>query len=359
MTYAFSQIMLLLTAQPTPEAIPVPEPTALSRSVLVDQRKRVHTSCQPNAPEAEIVVEIVAGLIAKKSDRLDYRGIQVIDVERVNVPDDLGRMVQTLRFRGLLSAATQGQRLQQEAEMELESRKEEIGWPLVHPVRVDVSQMYVEAGRPFSDMAKVLVIERFMDDVLTEQMDRPPKPGDVVQEPRVIGRMRVLLYDPHLRQVCLCGAAPNHHDLARIACAVQRLPGVDRVCAAHVLLIDARKEETTDRDIHYQTATIFGEAIGAARHCEGPKLIALADMMIRQGRISPSVWYLRAAGHLLCGDDIHARGDVRLAGVDIRRHRLLEGFQGPLRDRLEFLVEASPFVSVGPHPPTGTPAACR
>ena len=75
--------------------------------------------------------------------------------------------------------------------------------------------------------------------------------------------------------------------------------------------------------------------------------------MIRMGRFSTSVWYLRAAASLQAGNEFLARGNARLAGVEKRRHTLFERIQGPMRVYLEkMIIQGGPFVSL---PPTLSP----
>ncbi|MCB9807813.1 hypothetical protein H6770_01000 [Candidatus Peribacteria bacterium] len=105
--------------------------------------------------------------------------------------------------------------------------------------------------------------------------------------------------------------------------------------------------------VHRNTQELYGEAIHALNDGISHRVIALCDQMIRMGRFSTSVWYLRAAASLQSGDEFLARGNARLAGAEQRRHTLFERLQGPMRIYLEkMIIQEGPFVSL---PPTLSP----
>ncbi|MCB9924524.1 MAG: hypothetical protein H6822_20265 [Planctomycetaceae bacterium] len=323
-------IALLLVSQHEPEVLQTPTPSAHDLPVI-----------QP--------VSLLVQWLQQNSADANLQGIEVIEATLAHITDEMGRERPSVALRGILIAENQREQLRAAATRVLEPHKSKLGWPPEVPLDVDVSGMYIAHGRPLSDMARLLLIERYMDDVLTDQPDRLVK---IVRLPQKTGTVRILHYDSHFRHVSLCGAVPSNRERQRITSAIERLQCVDEVDSSRVLLIDARVA-VTEPDVHRNTQELYGEAIHALNDGISHRVIALCDQMIRMGRFSTSVWYLRAAASLQSGDEFLARGNARLAGAEQRRHTLFERLQGPMRIYLEkMIIQEGPFVSL---PPTLSP----
>jgi len=277
---------------------------------------------------------------------LEKQGVEVLEAEVVKYKSDDGDPLEKVLLYGIRSPDVSEQDFTAKAKDELKKKVGVIGWPqLTQPREVDVSKMLVFDTSSMSDMRRLLLVERILDDMLSEVVERTTRANVTVDVIRLRGKVRILHYNVKDRRMTLCGVVSNGRERQRIEQMLLRLKDVEDVVSDHVLLTDARSLSADTADSYLDTRPLHCEAMSALKHSSGPELVCFADEMIRMGRFSSSVWYLRAAGHLMSGNDILAVGDLRIAGADRDRHGLLEKFQGHQRIKLERMVAHGPFIT--------------
>jgi hypothetical protein len=312
----FTAILFVFVAAAQPSAV---EPMTVNQAGQNSQRE---------GNVADTIVSVLTGL--KPRFRFEILDAQ-IEKDRIIL-------------YGILESAEQRDAFEVNAEDELKESKD-FDVPGKQQMKVDVSKMYVVPGKRMSDMAKLLLVEKFFDDTLSEFVERTTASNLTVGELVIRGKIRVLHYEPLIGRITLCGVVPDNYELDRVKRALLRLNGVTAVVTDHVLLSDARRPSNDATDVYFDTLPLFSEAMSALKRRSGRELVCLTDEMIRMGRFVPTVWYLRAAGHLMEGDSYLARGDVRLGNAEGNRHGLLQNFQGHLRIQLEKMVAHGPFIS--------------
>ncbi len=153
-------------------------------------------------------------------------------------------------------------------------------------------------------------------------------------------KLRVLNYEPRRATMGVCGAVHEESQRAGIQAMLMRLDWVRKLDCSQVIVMDDVRTETS-------LSLLLSEAYERLRKEDGSGLVSVSSTMIRGGQTTPDVWYLRAVGFMLNGDEASALGALRLARGRFERgvaesghYRLLEGFQNvPLRYRLELLID--------------------
>ena len=162
------------------------------------------------------------------------------------------------------------------------------------------------------------------------------------------GVLRVQSYDVGTREITLCGFVASPTELQELQVGLQSFTEVSLVRIEPVILTD---EKAFDGTYSWMYVGMFDDV----RTQHGQNLVAVSSAMIRKDHRRSAVWYVRAAGHLLCGQRSSAVGDVRIAvALDRRVHyggasprsQVLERFQGRLRVELEQIVASGTLASV-------------
>lgn len=187
------------------------------------------------------------------------------------------------------------------------------------PTQVDVSMMRLAVGQT-TPRARIQQMNQLMADMV----------------PR--GKLSVLQYDIVAGLISIYGVVPNEADGLRLEEALLRLPGIKKVVRDDLLVFESRPASNVDGLLS------IGKVVGALRKGLGQEVVALSAKLIRSGSMGSSVWYLRAAGHLMIGNDYLAQGDVLIAGPESERFALLTSFQGSLRTRLERMVHKGAII---------------
>ena len=219
-----------------------------------------------------------------------------------------------------------------------------IEWPDDKQVVVNTRTMRLLAKGQDTAVAKLLLIEDFLDQyfgrLAAKDQDDPekaPPAGDTK------GTLRISNIDLEKRRLDLCGVVTDKAVLKLVELALDGLRDMDVIGHGLVLMVDGVLDPNDWRQIMGSTSRLFAQAVRALQDDAGMVLLDLTDKLIRRGRRTSYVWCLRAAGHIMVGEDQLAMGDLRLAGIPRKRHRLFLNFQGELRTRLEELAPLGPF----------------
>jgi len=297
----------------------------------------------------DLLLFVRQAVAAEAQSLPDLLGIEILSVriERQGSGEDLRpKMV----FSGYLARQALRVSLSNIVETAIDSSDRTFvpPWAIGRKVVMDVDEMRISSSAHRSDVGRTLVIERAIDESLFRAASALNTEAEaIVSSPRVddVGRLRVTRFDRESKHLSLTGCIVHPELLDRLRTELVGFADVDTVTTDAVITIDATLEpndvrQTLDLNTTY---ALYTKAVDALRCQDGELLLDITEMLIRRGRRTAGVWYLRASGHVLSGDDVLAVGALRVAGEPRTRHQLFIDFQGPARLHLEDLESLGPF----------------
>lgn len=271
----------------------------------------------------------------------EVQGLEIVEVERKHTVSHRGNGSQSTRLflRGLASSASQLDTVREQATgfVNEQSVRDELGVDGTDKLKVDVSRIDVVPGGPSTPMLRVLSIERLMNRALSEI----PHPGPPFASTESRGRVAIQAYDERDGVVVLTGVARNASEWLRVMSIAKNADDIETVLLGDAIVMDALplyegEDRYSDRGLH--------DSLIALKWTDGRAILEATDFLLRQGKTSATTWHLRAAGHLLTGDDHGAAGCMRVSGDVLARYPAFEFFQGIDRVSYERMVAAEPFI---------------
>jgi len=153
-----------------------------------------------------------------------------------------------------------------------------------------------------------------------------------------IENIKIQSFDKLSGSISLCGVASSESNSKFFIEFLERMSLVKIVDSKNLF---AKSKRNFGRD----TDILYGDCVLALTNNLPDEVLRLSAIIIQQGgadnHISANAWFLRAAAHLMLGDEKNALGDLKIGDLLLGDYSFtLERFQGSLRTKLTELRKA-------------------